>query len=473
MATVGEQAILEKIAELQADIDFYQEDTTIAMTHMWLLICGAMVMIMHAGFAMLEAGCCRAAFVQSVLEKNLLNCCVSTAGWWVFGWALAYGDVPEKGVIGTSQFLSLGFQDFADDGTVTPSDGTLNWFFQWAFCMTCATIVSGAVAERLQIGGFCIFCFIMTSVVYPVIVAWTWSGKGWLNHVGVGFYDFAGSGIVHLAGGVGAFCGAKIVGVRAGRFEENVDQEKFEPHSVPLIVLGTLILWFGWYGFNCGSTLTMNAESGYLAAQVAVNTTLAPTFAGMTTAFVRRWQTGRWNTVSMCGGMLAGLVSITAGCGNVRGYSAVIIGIIGGLVYMGAGDLFVYKFKLDDPVEAAAIHGGGGLWGCIAAALFDWGKGSGHYNGWGGYTTDGVYGMGDGLLANIVGVLVIMAWSATMHSLIFLALKAFGFLRITHHQEALGLDEDEFTPTRAYSNAFSAKGGSMKVAPNKGTEQEV
>jgi Amt family ammonium transporter len=309
-----------------------------------------------------------------------------------------------------------------------------------------------------------------------VVVAWTWSGKGWLNHVGAGFFDFAGSGVVHMMGGVGAFCGAKIVGVRTGRFSADVDQELFEPHSVPLIVLGTLILWFGWYGFNCGSTLSMNGEMGYLAAQVAVNTTLSPTFAGMTTAFFRRWQTGRWNTVSMCGGMLGGLVSVTAGCGNVSGYSAVIIGIIGGFVYMGAGDLFVYKFKLDDPVEAAAIHGACGTWGVLAATLFDWGKGAGVYSGWNGFKAPvgEPDSQGSAILANVVGIIVITIWSGGMLSLVFVALKAAGFLRISHEQEHVGLDEDEFTPTRAYSSAFndSKSAKPVKVQPANGAKGE-
>jgi Amt family ammonium transporter len=235
---------------------------------------------------------------------------------------------------------------------------------------------------------------------------------------------------------------------------------------VPLIVLGTLILWFGWYGFNCGSTLSMDAEMGYLAAQVAVNTTLAPTFGGMAAAFFRRWQTGRWNAVSTCGGMLGGLVSVTAGCGNIRGYSAVIIGTIGGFVYMGATDLFVKKFHLDDPVEAAAIHGACGCWGVIAAVLFDWGKGAGIYSGWNGFAGSEDT-QGAGFLANLVGIIAIMAWSSIMLSITFLALKSCGFLRISHEQESVGLDEDEFTPTRAYTT------GSKVMVSTKGTEREV
>merc|ERR1719359_2684570 len=328
---------LEQIAALNAQLESTKASMNAsiasnesAVSHVWLILCGATVMFMHAGFAMLECGSCREGFVQSVLEKNLLNCCVSTVGWWVLGWALAYGGVPEGGFVGGQQILSLGFLDYGADGNITPAadvtDGNLNWFFQWAFCMTSATIVSGAVAERLQLGGYCFFCLCMTTVVYPIVVAWTWSCTGWLNQVGAGYMDFAGSGIVHLTGGMGALVGAAVVGPRTGRFQEGVDQDEFEPHNIAFIVLGTIVLWFGWYGFNCGSTLGMNEEKGRLAAQVAVNTTLAPAFAGLTATFVKRMQTGKWSTPTTCGGILGGLVSITAGCGSVSAWSAVVIG---------------------------------------------------------------------------------------------------------------------------------------------------
>jgi Amt family ammonium transporter len=446
------------VSELQTMIESLKAEHEVAMSHMWLILCGALVMFMHAGFAMLESGCCRSGFVQSVLEKNLLNCCVSTIGWWAFGWAFAYGDVPENGFIGSAEFFSVGkqgapvegvddtlyFLDFSGDA-ISAGDNNLNWFFQWAFCMTSATIVSGAVAERLQLGGYCIFCFVMTSFVYPVVVAWTWSCRGWLNYVGAGYMDFAGSGIVHLCGGMGALVGAKIVGPRDGRFVEGVDQEKFEAHNVSFIVLGTFILWFGWYGFNCGSTLGMSESAGRLAAQVAMNTTLSPAISGLIVTFTMRFRTGRWSAISMCGGILGGLVSITAPCGSVTPGSALIIGAIGGLVYMLASDLLP-KLGIDDPVEAFAVHGACGIWGTLAAALFDWGVPQQKWHGWGGFSpTDGAT-LGSGLLANFVGIIAIMAWSGTLLGLVFLALKATGFLRISKQAEAEGLDLHEFSP---------------------------
>merc|ERR1719424_438382 len=274
---------------LNTTVHSHQTGTEAAMSHAWLIICGALVMFMHAGFSMLEAGCCRATFAQSVLAKNLLNCCVSTLGWLVLGFPLAYGgvlwsDVCEYDGCG---FFASGLTPQSADSVVAYSDGPLNWFFQWAFCMTAATIVSGAVAERLQVGGYCIFCIIMTSIIYPVVVSWMWYSKGFLYEWG--YMDFAGSGIVHLTGGIGALIGTAMVKPRVGRFEAET-QDDFVPHDVPMIVLGTIILWFGWYGFNCGSTLGMDMGSGYMAGVVAVNTTIAPAFGGMVVTFIRRAQ---------------------------------------------------------------------------------------------------------------------------------------------------------------------------------------
>jgi Amt family ammonium transporter len=314
--------------------------------------------------------------------------------------------------------------------------------------MTSATIVSGAVAERLQLGGYCIFCTVMTTVVYPIVVAWTWSGTGWLNKIGAGYMDFAGSGIVHLTGGTGALVGAAIVGPRHGRYER---PEEFAPHNVAFVVLGTVILWFSWYGFNCGSTLGMNAEKAQLAAQVAVNTTLSPAFAGLTSTLVQRYRSGKWSTVATCGGLLGGLVSITAPCGNVNAWSAVVIGIVGGLVYLGSAALLP-KLKLDDPVEAIPVHGACGIWGVLATAIFDFGNFMpGPVHAWNGFSPYEKGGFGDLMLAQVVGVIAIVAWTGAWLTMVFYGLKMAGLLRITAHQEEMGLDADEFEVKEAYS----------------------
>merc|ERR1712187_141612 len=234
-----------------------------------------------------------------------------------------------------------------------------------------ATIVSGGVAERMSFPGYLVYSFLMTSFIYPVCVAWTW-GYGWLGAgAGVGWnmsgsFDFAGSGIVHMTGGVGALVGAIIVGARKGRWEK---PEEFEPHSLPLVVLGTFILWFGWYGFNCGSTLGLSSTStGEQAAQVAMNTTIAAAVGGLVVFGLRAiLLKGLYDIGGFCNGILAGLVSITAPCGTVHSHDAFVIGLLGGFVYQGSSVL-LKTLRIDDPIDAFAVHGACGAWGVLAAA---------------------------------------------------------------------------------------------------------
>ncbi|CAJ1393444.1 unnamed protein product [Effrenium voratum] len=304
-----------------------------ALDSAWLCLCGALVMFMHAGFAMLETGCCRAKNASNVLMKNLVNVCVGTLGWWSLGWAFAYGAQNGNGFIGTTGFFGWDFysQD-ATTGVITPvtcngegcQSTMLSWFFQWAFCTAGATIVSGAVAERVKSPTYAAYAFFMTSFIYPVVVAWTWGG-GWIASVlDVGYMDFAGSGVVHLTGGVSGLAGTIVLGPRKGRF---VNPEEFEPHNLPLVVLGTFALWFGWYGFNPGSTLGMHdGATGALAAQVAMNTTLAAATGGITVFILRFAILRKYDVGGLCNGILAGLVSITAGCGNMECGSAFATG---------------------------------------------------------------------------------------------------------------------------------------------------
>merc|ERR1719217_1509840 len=247
-----------------------------------------------------------------------------------------------------------------------------DWFFQWAFCVTGATIVSGGGAERLQLGGYLLFTTWMTGVIYPCVGAMTWGG-GFLDSLS--YSDFAGSGIVHLTGGIGALAGAFVTKPRLGRFDEvgSDPNGPYAPHNVPNAALGTFILWFGWYGFNCGSTLYMYGfESAQSAALVAVNTTLAPAGGGIAALILRRFvlEPKMLTVTSVCGGILAGLVSITAGCGNIHPRGTIVVGFLGGLIYCGASEL-LQKLKIDDPVEAFPVHGACGIWGVIAVPIFD------------------------------------------------------------------------------------------------------
>ena len=364
-----------------------------ALDSAWLCLCGALVMFMHAGFAMLETGCCRAKNASNVLMKNLVNVCCGTLGWWSLGWAFAYGKQGyhgDNGFIGTHEFFGFDMYTRAND-VITPvascdDDGCqsrmLSWFFQWAFCTAGATIVSGAVAERVKSPTYAAYALIMTTFIYPVVVAWTWGG-GWIATLfDVGYMDFAGSGVVHLTGGVAGLAGTIVLGPRKGRF---VNPEEFEPHNLPLVVLGTFALWFGWYGFNTGSTLGMHsAAAGALAAQVAMNTTLSAAVGGITVFILRYFILKKYDVGGLCNGILAGLVSITAGCGSMECGSAVATGFVGAIVYQAAS-MLLQKLKIDDPVDASPVHGFCGIWGCMAVALFDWGKGFDHYHGWSGW----------------------------------------------------------------------------------------
>merc|ERR1719375_2527794 len=408
-------------------------DYSAVLDTLWLLICGTFVFFMHAGFAMLEAGTGRAKNTQAILIKNLLTVCMGTLGWYFLGWSLAYGgdtkgvdswkdgtfeDCPEaenplgcpdgyadNGFIGGNvMFVGSGFLGKGDavdkawaegviDPTTNPQPGEYMWFFQWAFCTAGASIVSGGIAERVKFPGYMVFSFLMTSFIYPVVVCSTW-GYGWLetfqkdkdgNPVG-GYIDFAGSGVVHLCGGIGALAGAAIVGKRTGRFDPDKEDE-FQPHSQPLIVIGTFILWFGWCGFNPGSTLGMSdSGTAMMAAHVMMNTTLSAAIGGLTVFILRYFIQGRkYDLSALCNGILAGLVSITAPCSNVESGSACIIGVVGGFVYCGSSAL-VQKLKIDDPVDASSVHGACGIWGCIAAALFDFGAGTDKHHGWSTWT---------------------------------------------------------------------------------------
>lgn len=464
---------LATLSEVAADAATAKEKVTslgVAMDSAWLILCGSLVMFMHAGFAMLETGSCRAKNAQNVLMKNLVNVCVGTIAWWIFGWAFAYGGpydsdgMLENKFIGSKQFAGDDFLEVDGDGNQAafpagePAAATaLSWFFQWAFCTAAATIVSGGVAERVKSPTYAAYAFVMAGFIYPLVVAWTW-GYGWLADLfDVGFMDFAGSGIVHLTGGVSALAGAIVLGPRKGRFDR---PEDFAPHSLPLVVLGTLALWFGWYGFNCGSTLAMSdASTGALAAQVAMNTTLSAACGGIVT-FVLRYVVTKphlYDVGALCNGILAGLVSITAGCGNVEAGSAVCIGTIGAFIYQGAS-MLLQKLRIDDPVDASAVHGACGIWGVLAAALFDWGKGFDHYHGWSGFScmtnSDGSCQSGIGgkaLGANIVLILAVLAWTGVLSGVTFFALMKFGQLRIDEDTEEKGMDAAKHSPSKAYT----------------------
>merc|ERR1712050_813790 len=312
---------------------------------------------------------------------------------------------------------------------------------------TCGTIVSGAMAERTQLKGFVIFTTIMTSFIYPVVVYWGWSGAGLLANsdgnsiFGPGLSDFAGSGIVRLTGAVGALAGIVVVGARKDRWEK---EEEFAAHNVPFVVLGTLFLWFGWYGFNPGSTLQMHTtDNAYQAGLVACNTTLAPCVAGLVVFALRAHVCApkSLDVGGFCNGILAGLVSITAGCGSVQPWEAIVIGFIGGFVYQGAS-ILLRNFGLDDVVDAVPVHGACGVWGLLALGIFGGPKSGGNGILWGG----------DQLGTLIVAALLIILWVGLLSTAIFLPLQKLGMLRLDDETQDKGADILEHSPNKANSN---------------------
>lgn len=440
------------------------EDLATAMDHMWLILCGSIVMFMQAGFAMIEAGACRAKSIESILMKKLADVCFGTFGWWSLGYALAYGGPLDangflgNGFAGSRHFFGVEFNadvreaEAAIGGdpmaVIQPSILMLEWFFQWALCSTVVTIVSGGFAERVRFGGHAVYATAIAAVIYPVVVAWTW-GSGWLSKEvnDVNFVDFAGSGIVHMTGGVGALVGAIIAGPRHGRWSKEHEQE-FVPHSVPLVVLGTFILWFGWYGLNCGATLGMHdGPTGMLAAQVAMNTTISGAAGGIAAVILRLAIVPRFDVSVLCNGVLAGLVGISAGCGNVESGSAFCIGIVAGLLCV-AISLAMKKLHVDDPLDMFAVHGANGAWGVLAAGLFDWGKAFDHVHGESGWScmqnSDGsgcLEGAGGQLFAaNLVEVASLSAWVALTSVIVFLPLQKVGLLRAPGAQQDRDLD---------------------------------
>jgi len=450
MSTIAD--LQTQITALQATQTAMQADYNESLDTIWMLLAGLLVFFMHAGFSLLEAGSVRFKNTQNILSKNLLVVTIGFLCWWATGWSFAYGAIEDPGkFMGSTQFFMDGFWD--DKTTFR------NWFFQGAFCATAGTIVSGAMAERTQLKGLGIYAILLTAFIYPAVAYWGWSGVGFLYYTdddgedvsafGSWYRDFAGSGIVHLTGGIGALVGSICVGPRKGRFESE-DEEEFASENVPFIVLGTFALWFGWYGFNPGSTLSMHDQgAAHTAGLVAVNTTLSPCIAGLVVFLLRATVLPpvKLDVGSFCNGILAGLVSITAGCAFVKPWEAVLIGFIGAFVYVGASVL-LQKLKIDDVVDAFPVHGACGIWGVLAAGLF-----GNEEDGQGG---NGLFHGGDQFRVQIMGVLMIVLWVGCLSLVILAPLRKVGMLRLSDAFQDDGADVREHSPRTAYKSGQGA-----------------
>ncbi len=337
-------------------------DVQTNLNFVWTLIAAAMVFFMQAGFAMVEAGLTRAKNSVNIMMKNLMDFTFGSISYWAIGFGLMFG-ISASGVIGTSGFF---LSDFAKD-----SDPWVYafWIFQTVFAATAATIVSGAVAERTNFKAYLMYSVFLSALVYPIFGSWAWGslykGSGWLESLG--FIDFAGSTVVHSVGGWAALAGAIVLGPRIGKFSKDGKPKAIPGHNITLAALGTFILWFGWFGFNSGSTTTGTKD----IALIAVNTTLSGS-AGAITAMITSWKLLKKPDGSMAlNGALAGLVGITAGCANLLPWSSVITGAIAGVLVVLSVLFIERKLKIDDPVGAISVHGVCGAFGTLAAGIFD------------------------------------------------------------------------------------------------------
>jgi len=396
-----------------------KEAIDLVQTHanyLWTLIAAALVFFMQAGFAMVEAGFTRAKNAINIMMKNLMDFSLGTLAFWAIGFGFMFG-VSKSGWLGTSGFF---LSDFSLDGDPWV---LAFWMFQVVFAATAATIVSGAMAERTKFSGYLIYSVIVSAVIYPIFGGWAWgslfNGSGWLE--GLGFIDFAGSTVVHSVGGWAALAGAIVLGPRIGKYAKDGSVKPILGHNIPLAALGVFILWLGWFGFNPGSTTTADTS----IAMIFVNTNLAAA-AGAASAMFASWiKFGKPEVGMSLNGALAGLVAITAGCANVTPGSAIIIGLIAGVLVL-ISVLFFDKIKVDDPVGAVSVHGVNGAWGTLAAGIFDVGGFS--------LSTVGV---------QLIGIITCFVWTFALAFIMFKIISKTIGLRVSKEEELEGLDYTE------------------------------
>ncbi len=383
-----------------------------------IVVAAAMVFFMKAGFAMLEAGFTRAKSAINVLMKNLMDVSVGMIGYYLIGFTFMFGAGT---YIGTGGF---GIESIDD-----PTGGAYSlyalFFFQAAFATTAATIVSGAIAERAKFMAYVLISIALTVLIYPVVGHWVW-GRGFLADMG--FTDFAGSTVVHAVGGWAALVAAIMIGPRLGRFDKKIQNGNFAGHNIPIAALGTLILWFGWYGFNGGSNLGISTpEAADAVGLIVMNTTLAAAAGAITTALLSTFLLGRPVAGIMLNGALGGLVGITAGCNIVSPESAIIMGVLGGITVYFATEL-LEKFQVDDVVGAFPVHGAAGITGTLSVGLFA--KDSGLFTG----------GGAELLMTQLMGVIIVVAWTVVTSILFFGLFKMTIGIRVSEEEEIAGID---------------------------------
>ena len=422
-------------------------DTAVVLDTMWVLIAGMLVFFMNLGFAMVESGFARAKNCVNIISKNFIVFAVATLAFLIVGWGLMYGD--GNAFLGYKGLLFLGGADNspatgdAYQGVYSAMSWTgvpllAKFFFQLVFAGTAATIVSGAVAERIKYVSFIVFSFIMVAFVYPIIGHWIWGG-GWLAQLG--FWDFAGSTVVHSVGAWAALAGVLVLGPRIGKYTKDGKVRPILGHSMTSAMIGCFVLWLGWFGFNPGSTMAADPTA---ISRIVVTTNIAAA-AGALLATLVAWRLlGKPDVGMTINGALAGLVGITASCAYVSVGSSLIIGAVAGALVV-VGVLALDKLRLDDPVGAIAVHGIGGVFGTLAVGLFAQDKFMP------GTTGNGLFfGGGVGLFVDqLVGVAAVGATVFVVSLAAWLAIKATLGVRVTEEEEIEGLDIGEHG-NRAY-----------------------
>lgn len=416
----------------------------------YLVICGALVFFMQAGFAMLEAGIVQSKNVTNILFKNMIDASIAAICFWLLGYGFAYGTDKGYGFIGSD--------NFATEDIHNGTGGWEGWFFQWAFTGACATIVAGSVAERTKLEAYFIYSIVLTTFIYPVVVHWGW-GSGWLSAWGAwpnddgkahpiftysedsnGMIDFAGSGVVHMVGGFSGLMGAIVVGPRTGKFDPITGQAiELTQGNKTLQSLGVFILWFGWYGFNCGSTLMISGGAANVAGKVAMTTTISAATGCITASILGKVFDGHFDVSIGLNGILAGLVSITANCSVVNPWMALIIGFVGAII-LYAGHHILNVLKIDDPCDACVVHGFCGVWGIWATGIFCTDENV-QYAAY--PNTNDACGRGEQFGVQVVGSLCIIAWTVATAGALFVAIDKTVGMRVSSDMEDLGLDASE------------------------------
>ncbi|XP_022082672.1 putative ammonium transporter 1 [Acanthaster planci] len=443
---------LEGSEDVLAGIQFSLDSLKANADTFFLIVMACLIFFMQCGFAFLEAGSVRSKNTTNILIKNVLDVCLGAFAYWAVGYAFAFG--PGNAFLGHRYFF---FENM-------PPSLYSHWFFHFVFAATATTIVSGAMAERTEFGAYLIYSCVITGVIYPIVSHWAWSGNGWLaagpGVEGVAYQDFAGSGVVHMVGGMAALVGAAIVGPRLGRFDKQGNPTTIPGHTVPLAALGGFILFFGFFAFNGGSQASISQPGdGEVVAVSIVNTIISGGHAALVAMVIKKLKgfNGQWSLLITINGALTGMVAICAGCNVLAPWGAAVVGIVSGAVYV-LWSWLVCKLRIDDPLDAVAVHLGGGLWGVFSVPIL-------------GFETGVVFAWNQVAFMNLgwnaLGAVAIICWTGILSAILFGLMRLLGVLRVSSEIEEKGLDiakhGESAYPLSSYGHGWSSEANLIEV----------